>query len=172
MDGSIDFFHLQIGTLDHSDLDGCSACFGALGTKRLDFLHRIQSFGQIGLQHDAPGVVHQARVTQNLVEHFQRHVEIFELFHVQIEEGGWGGGGRLLVERHQALDHARHRFVIRPHRKLARNRRHFDRDVIHIFASNQPGDTLETPISLLISEHCFAEEIDIELVALTREVTQ
>ena len=69
------------------------------------------------------------------------------------------------VERHQTLDDLVDHLVERPHRDVAGDRRHLDRDVVHVGAADQLVDALEPAQRLILAEHGLAEQVEVELRA-------
>ena len=66
--------------------------------------HRAEGIGQICLQHDSGFEFRKFGSVQNLGENRKGDVEVFELFHIEIDERRILALGRKFVEREEALD--------------------------------------------------------------------
>ena len=124
---------------------------------------RRQRVGQVRLQHDARLEVAQARVFEDAGEDRDREVEVAVLLHVEVDERPVGR--RREIQRQQPLDDLVDHFVERPHRDVARDRRHLHRDVVDIGAADEVVDAVEPAQRLILTEHGLAEQVEVELRA-------
>ncbi len=162
MHRGIHVFHREVGALDHAHLDACAAepatCCRPLGQT----LKGGEGIRQIGLQHDAGLELAQLRLVEQLLEDGDGQVEVFELFHVEVDELRGGGCRGKLVQRSQPLHHLRHHLVERPHRELARDGRDLDRHVVDVVAGEKLAGAGEATIRLVIAEDGLAEQVQVE----------
>jgi hypothetical protein len=124
--------------------------------------------GEVGLQHDAGFEVLQAGLVEDAREGRDRQVEVAVLLHVEVDELrlalSFGSGGEL-VERSELLDDIGHRLVERPHRQLAHDAGHLDRDVVDVVAGEEVAGALQTVPRFALAEHGLAEEVEVQAVA-------
>ena len=100
---------------------------------------------------------------EHLGEHRDREVEVAVLLHVEVDERAVGRG--LGVHGLQPLDDAVDGLVEGPHRELAGDGRHLDRDVVDVVALEQRHRAVATAGGLTLTQHRLAEEIEVEAVA-------
>ena len=166
--GGVDVLHGEVRALHHAHLDGRPA----RGTPGLrpgrELLHRGERIGQVRLQHDAGLEPAQLGLVEQGREHRDRQVEVAVLLHVEVDELGRAAlaarRGELVEGRELGHD-LRDGLVERPHRELADDARHLDRDVVDVVAREELVGAREAPVGLGLAEHRLAEQVEVEAVA-------
>ena len=167
--GRVDLLHCEVGALDDANLDARSAVAPPRCRPPGEPLQRRERIGQVRLQHDAGVEAVQLRLVEQLLEDGDGEVEVFELLHVEVDELRGGGCRGQLVQRSQPLHDLRHHLVESPHRELARHGRDLDRDIVHVVAREQLAGSLQSAIRLIITEHGFSEQVQVEPGALAAQ---
>ena len=170
--GGIHLLHREIRPLDQTHLQRRPAVGDAALGEAAHPRHRRRRIGQIGLQHD-PGVeLGELGPVQELLEDLQGQLEVAVLLHVEVQEGGGVGAGRLEIDRQQGLDHMVDRLRRAPQRQVLHDRGHLDRDVVDV----GPGDDLphpaQAPRGLLRAQHGLAQQVDVQGRPVGREPGQ
>ena len=132
MQSCLNALHGQVGALHHTNLDASTAACAASSRPFLEPHHRCKGVRQVGLKHDASFEVQKFRTIQNAGEHRNSDVEIFELFHVQVDELGRGALGGQVEQGEQALNHVLHILLKCPRRVRSNRGGNFDGDIVDI----------------------------------------
>ena len=172
VEGGVNLLHLKVCALHDANFDWRSSRLDSGGSKSVEPLHRIEGLWQIRLQHDSRVVVLKARGREHPLENIECHLEVAIFLHVQIDERGGISGGRFFVEGNERTHDPFDRVVIAPHLQLSDHRRHLHGHIGDVFPINQRGHAGEALRRLFVSQHGFTKEVDVELVALLRQVLE
>ena len=97
-------FHGEVCTLNQTNFDGRTAISNALSCPCLQPLHCGEGVGQVRLKHNTCFEILQVRLIQDLGKDLNGHIEVFVLFHVQVNELLGRRGGGQLVQRSQSTN--------------------------------------------------------------------
>ena len=127
--------------------------------------HGAQGIRQVGLQDDTGREIRELGLIQNSSEDRDGEVEIFVLFHVEVDEFRWSGRSGELEERGELVDHMIDISIERPRGVWCNGGRNFDRDVVHVWAREQIACAGEASRGFSVTENRFAEKVDVQLGA-------
>ena len=173
-------FHGQIRPLDDADFDSRPAPrhprLGPCGQLALDGV----GVGQIGLQDDARPILHKFGFVEDLLEGGHGQVEVAVLFHVEVDEFGYGRalGWHKLVAHRLPIQLAQAAFylfncAVEIHQvDLAENGGDFDRDVFDIGAGEQLQVGIEPPPRLFFTQNRLAQLVEVEPCACGAPLAQ
>ena len=169
----IDALHREVRALDEPDLDASTTISHPLARPRGQLSQCRQGIGQISLQHDPRLEIAEPLIFEDPSEHRDREVEVAVLLHVEVDEGAAAVLGqsrrRGEVQRREALDDGIHDLIEGPHRDVTRDRRDLHRDVVDIGPTDEVVDALESAQRLALTEHCLAQQVEVQLGAALAE---
>ena len=157
-------FHGEVGAFNQTNLDGRTAVSNALRCPCLQPLHCGESIGQVCLKHDACFKILQMRLIQDLGKDLNGHIEVFVLFHVQVNELLGGRGCGQLIQRSQTSNCFFDNFVKCPVLMRTRDSRYLNRNIINVVTSEQTLSLRETMLGFIITQHCLTQQVNVQTV--------
>ena len=166
----VDVLHREVGALNDAHLDAGAAASATRHRPAGQFLQRGEGIRQVGLKHDACFELEQFWLVEELLKDRDREVEVFELFHVEVDELLLRRAQREQVERGEAVDNTVDGLVEGPHGKLGHDRRHLDGDVVNVIPVQERACSGEAVVGLVVTENSFTEEVEVEVHAFATQV--
>ncbi len=159
--GRLDPFGGQVGALDDAHLDPGAAAAAAVHGPGAEALQRRHRLGQVGLQHNAGLESEELGLVEQAGEGIERERQVLVLLHVEVDENGRRGVGGAEDVAQGGLGPPE-RVRVRPQVELRADRRHLDRDVVHVGAGHECQHVGAPTRRLGVPEHGLAQQVHVD----------